>query len=256
MYRLRRKLFSQNFLHNRALVSNLVRASSINKKDLVLEIGPGKGIITEQLLKAAQYVIAVEIDTYWYNYLKEKFEQVENLTLYNYDFLNFNLPALPYKTFANIPFAIEGQIIRKLIDAPNPPKDCYLVMMKELAYRLSAPYKDNQFSIMHKPWLEFSIVHHFQAKDFIPIPNVKAVLLKISQRKEPLLPFSEKKLYHKFIKTGFKFGLPVSKNLKKVYGYKATLKGLIKANAQRNDKPGYLKLNQWLKLYQELKTLN
>ncbi len=62
MNKLRQTLFSQNFLHNRGLVERLVRSSSIGKNDLVLEIGPGKGIITEQLVQTAGHVLAVEID--------------------------------------------------------------------------------------------------------------------------------------------------------------------------------------------------
>ena len=88
MYKLQRKLFSQNFLHSRKLVHELIRGSSIGKHDLVLEIGPGKGILTGELLKQSQHVIAVEIDSQWYKYLQEKLSYSDNLTLYHEDFLN------------------------------------------------------------------------------------------------------------------------------------------------------------------------
>ena len=251
MYKLRRKLFSQNFLHSRKLVNKLLRDSSIGKNDLVLEIGPGRGIITKQLFHQAQHVIAVEIDTHWYNYLRQKFGERENLTLYSADILNFKLPSLPYKIFANIPFSIEGKIIRQLIDAKNPPEDCYLVIMKEFAYRLAAPYHDNMFSIMHKPWFDFSIYYHFRRTDFTPVPKVDVVMLRFTKRREPLLPLNEKQRFQKFVEIGFNYGSPVSKNLKQIFGNKS-LVALNKLGIGRQIKPSKLALQQWINLYREL----
>jgi len=252
MYKLRRKLFSQNFLHNRKLISKLVRSSSIGKNDLVLEIGPGKGIITEQLLQQSQHVLAVEIDSHWFKYLQDKFTHAQNLTLYQEDILNFRLPALPYKVFANIPFSIEGKIIRKLIDSPNPPEDCYLVMMKELAYRLAAPHKENQFSISHKPWFDFSIQHRFTRKDFTPYANVDAAMIRFKKRKEPLLPWNEKGRYELFIEECFKYGMPIYHTLKIKYGKNKLHRVLNSIGENKDTKPSYLNLEQWIGLYKEL----
>ncbi len=250
MYKLRRKLFSQNFLYNRKLISRLVGSSSIVKKDLVLEIGPGKGIITEQLLQQAQHVLAVEIDSYLVTYLRNRFIHADNLTLYQADILSFKLPIVSYKVFANIPFSIEGKIIRYLIDAKNPPQDCYLVMMKELAYRLSAPHTENLFSLMHKPWFDFSLYHHFQRTDFTPIPKVDAVVLRFTKRKEPLISWSERITYQKFIEIGFGQGLPVSRNLKSRYGNDLVARALHNVNISKKTKPSELSLQQWISLYQ------
>lgn len=248
----KRKLLSQNFLHSRKLVKKLIRSSSIGKTDTVLEIGVGKGIITKELLQSAKNVIGIELDTYWYNYLQAKFKGTSNLILYNADFLNFSLPNTPYKIFANIPFFIEGKIIRKLIDAKNPPEDCYLIMMKELVYRLAAPYKENQFSISHKPWFELSIQYHFSKKDFTPFSNVNAVMIRFKKREIPLLELTNKNDYQQFVQMGFTYGLPIFKNLKNIYGYKRTLNAFTKAGVNKNAKPSYLNLNQWIKLYEEL----
>src|SRR5689334_9002091 len=124
MYSLRRRVLSQNFLHNRKLTEKLVRLSSIGQNDTVLEIGPGKGIITEQLIHIARNIIAVELDTELYLYLRRRFARsLYKLNLVNKDFLRYRLPQSSYKVFANIPFSIEGKIIRKLLDAYNPPID-------------------------------------------------------------------------------------------------------------------------------------
>lgn len=246
MHKLKRKLLSQNFLHSRYLVSKLVKSSSIGKNDLVLEIGPGKGIITEYLLKSSQHVIAVELDSHWCDYLQEKFRGTNNLTLYQADIMSFDLPKVPFKVFANIPFAIEGKIIRKLIDSPYPPEDCYLVVMKELAFRISAPHKENQFSLIHKPWFDFSITHHFKRSDFTPFPSVDAVLFRFRKKPVPLLPEFEKDSYEKFICHGFGKGLSLGHNLDQ--------KVLSDLGVSRKILPNMLPLEKWVELYQQFKT--
>lgn len=183
MYKLRRKLYSQNFIVSRKLVEKLLVNSSISKLDSILEIGPGKGIITEQLLIRSKSVIAVEIDKNLYKSLQTKFSDNKNLSLFNCDFLDFQLPNKSYKVFANIPFAIEGKIIRKMIESNNPPDDCYLVLDQKLATRLIASYQENLFSLLHKPWFDFSIPYVFKPTDFTPVPNVKIVLFRFKKDK-------------------------------------------------------------------------
>ncbi len=252
MSKLRRKLFSQNFLHSRKLVKKLIRNSSIGKNDLVLEVGPGKGIITEQLLHKSQHVLAIEIDSYWHEYLKNKFNDNNNSTLYHEDILTYQLPSLPYKVFANIPFSIEGKIIRLLIDAKNPPEDSYLIMMKEVAYRLSAPDRDNMFSIMHKPWFDFSIYHHFKREDFSPMPSVHAVMLRFTKKITPLVSWEEKSIYQNFVTSGFGQGQPIAHNLKSQFGKKNITNSLHAIGIQKDCRPSYVSLELWLKLYKIL----
>jgi 23S rRNA (adenine-N6)-dimethyltransferase len=251
MFGIRRKLFSQNFLHSRALVSRLVGKSSIGKNDLVLEIGPGKGMLTEQLVRRAEHVIGVELDTHWHQVLQQRFKDARNLTLYNADFLVFALPKLPYKVFANIPFAIEGKIIRKLIEDANPPQDCSLVVMKELAVRLCASKRENMFSVMHKPWFTFSIEHAFHPFDFKPAPNVDAVLFRFCRRVDPLLGWEERKKYQLFVQRGFEDGRPLSVSLKRYYPHISDV--LQKMSIGKKVRPGELRLEEWVRIYQILR---
>lgn len=179
----RRKLLSQNFLHDKGLVQKLVQRSSIGKNDTVLEIGPGNGIITQQLLVKASHTLAIELDSNLCNFLTDKFLNNNNFTLFKNDFFSFPLPQTNYKVFANIPFYIEGEAIRKLIDSDNPPKDCYLIIRKDLAMRLAGIPRENQFSLMHKPWFEFSIIYDFKPYDFSPQTKVRASMFRFAQRK-------------------------------------------------------------------------
>jgi len=128
----RRALRSQNFLRSQKLVAKLIRHSSIGKTDTVIEIGPGRGIVTEELLKVSGKVIAVELDSKLYNLLREKLQVHRNLDLVQTDFLKFELPTYTFKVFANIPFIITTDIIRKLTSEKSF-QEGYLVVQKEAA---------------------------------------------------------------------------------------------------------------------------
>jgi 23S rRNA (adenine-N6)-dimethyltransferase len=254
MYDLRRKLLSQNFLHSHKLVNKLVGDSSIGKSDLVLEIGPGKGIITRELVKKAGSVVTVELDKHWYNFLKNRFQNTSNLVIYNDDFLTLSLPKSPYKVFANVHFSIEGKIIRKLIDNPNPPDDCYLVVMKELAYRLAAPYKENLFSISHKPWFDFSIIYHFKPEDFTPTHKVNVVMLSFRKKENPLLSNSQKEKYQQFVLIGYGQGQPIRNNLKRFFQSDKIDLAMKKCGVSKDAKPSNLTTHQWVSIFLSSKT--
>lgn len=200
MYKVRRRLYSQNFLRNPKLVKKLIRNSSIGKSDTVLEIGPGRGIITEGLLNAAGRVVAVEMDHNLYHFLKGKFKKAKNLQLYQADFLSFKLPIRPYKVFANVPFIITSDVVRKLTN-DNYMQEAYLIVQEEAAQKfigMPYDYKNSMMAMLLKPWFDIGILWRFQRFDFHPIPRVNVVMLKI-KRKENLLVYPElKELYSDF----------------------------------------------------------
>lgn len=252
MYNIRRKLLSQNFLYNRTLVAKLVDCSSIGKHDLVVEIGPGKGIITRELIKKVGHVIAVEIDAQLYRFMQQEFAHVDNLTLYQADILSHPLPRLPYKVFANIPFSIEGKILRKLLDDQNPPHDCYLVIMKKLAERLISTQHSPMFSAMYAPWFDFSIVYRFNPTDFTPTPNVHAVLFRFVKRTSPLLPFEHRGSYQKFVQKAFGNGQSIRSNLKHMFPAIKIDEALQNLSLSKKVKPSQLNLKQWISFYNVL----
>ena len=174
---------SQNFLHNKKLVRGLVANSNININDIVYEIGPGKGIITEQLLNVSKKVIAIELDNSLYQLIKQTLIS-EKLTLVNQDFMTVNLPDGNYKVFSNIPFNMTGEILTKLLTAANPPQDMYIIMQYEamLKYAGTPYYKDSLKSLMFKPLYEIKPVYEFQPSDFKPKPNVSIVLVHFHKK--------------------------------------------------------------------------
>lgn len=249
MFRSRQRQLSQVFLHSPELVNQLTGKSSIDPKDTVLEIGPGKGIVTGSLVEKAGKVIAVERDPVLYSQLKQQFSARKNIDLICADFLSYKLPNGPYKVFANIPFSIEGKIIRKLIDAQNPPGDCYLIMREELAKRLAGIYKNGLFAVMHKPWFDFEIFHHFKQRDFTPGPKVETVMLRFTKKIYPLLPETEKPQFQKFVTNIFGGGRRMRQNLRREFSSSQINILARKLRLNLNAKPSHLSISQWISLY-------
>ncbi len=203
MYWLRKRLLSQNFLTNRQLIKKLIRGSSIGKNDLVLEIGAGSGVITNELLQVAGQVVAIELDPKLYAKLRSRFVTNPRLQLVQSDFLGCPLPRKPYKVFSNIPFSITADVIRKLLVPLNPPLDCYLVMQSQAAEKFTINSTANSMAaVLYYPWWKFEVVHKFSPLDFYPRPSVDSVLLHICPRPTPLVS-ENPSLYRDFVVHSF-----------------------------------------------------
>lgn len=185
MYWLRKRLLSQNFFVNRELIQKLIRDSSISPQDTVIEIGSGQGIMTRELLKITPHVIAIEKDP--------------RLSSHPQDFLTYRLPSQPYKVFANIPFSITNDIVRKLLQASNPPLDCYLIVQNEAANKFIISQTNTMSALLYFPWWDIQITYRFNRSDFHPTPKVNAVLLHIKPKSNPKIPRSKKVQYFDFV---------------------------------------------------------
>jgi 23S rRNA (adenine-N6)-dimethyltransferase len=243
---------SQNFLRNTDLVKRLIQESSITKEDIVLEIGPGKGIITGLLAQYAKSVIAIEVDQKLSEELKTKFKSFNNIKIYNENFLISRLPQNEYKIFSNIPFTITADIVHKITDSATSPPDSYLIMQSAAAQKYAGmPYgKETLFSILHKPWFKFSILHKFQRTDFIPVPQVDTVLLRIEKTKNSLINPKCSTLYKDFISYGFtSFKPTLKKGYEKVFSHSQFLNLAQKLHFNINAKPTDLTFEQWLGIF-------
>jgi len=250
---MRRRALSQNFFHNRKLVEKLVRLSSIGQNDTVLEIGPGRGIITQELLQKSRKVIAVELDTQLVTALQTKFkDQLHKLHLVNKDILAFKLPSFQYKVVSNTPFSIEGKIIRKLLNADNPPEISYLVMRKDLAKRLSGKYNEGFFSAYYKPWFRFTVLYYFQKIDYKPAATMDTVYLRIEKKDDPQLNSNLQKKYGIFLAQTFGGGKTLKHNLKAFLSYEQMKRLSKKYGFQIDSRPTDIKYEQWVGIFQFL----
>lgn len=250
MFQSRRKTLSQNFLHNRTLVDKLVRSSSIGTNDLVLDIGAGKGIITESLAQVSQKVIAIEVDDRLIGRLKKLGSLHTNIEVNHIDFMNYALPTEGYKVFANIPFSIEGKIIRKLLHAENSPHDTYLIVRKDLAVRFLMTQKSTKISVMHAPWFEFSIHCVLKRTDFTPYARMDTVMVRFQKRKNPMLDKRQMKAFYQFIETGFRDGRPLRRSLSQ-YASRGRLDQIAsQLNFSPKWTPSKLSLERWIGLFE------
>lgn len=199
---------SQNFITNKKLIHRIVRLGGFHKIDTVLEIGTGKGHLTEELCKDAGCVYSVEIDRRLYESAGERLAQYSNLKLIHGDFLKYNLPIKgEYKVFANIPYFITTQIIEKLTNGANTPTDIWLIMEKGAAKRFMGRPRETEKSLLLKVRWEMKIMYHFRREDFHPMPSVDSVLVHFSRKEVPDLNRNEYFAFHKFIDHSMKYGV-------------------------------------------------
>jgi 23S rRNA (adenine-N6)-dimethyltransferase len=194
---------AQNFLRSSKLVASLLSASSIASDDLVYEIGPGGGIITSELAQIARRVIAVEKDAILARGLRQRFQDAANVEIIAADFMRYHICHSRYKIFANIPYNITADIVRKILYTPPFPAEACLMMQKEAAQKFSGDPCETQFSILAKPLFDIRIVRALRRIDFEPIPQVDSVLLRIEKRPSPLVQMKEISLYRSFVRYGF-----------------------------------------------------
>ena len=179
---MRNHLLSQHFLKNPRLALILIGHSNLKKRDLVIEIGAGSGVITSALAKRVKNVIAIEPDHQTADKLRTNLNKrhITNVTVVEEDFLDYTLPSEPYKILSNPPFHLSSKIINKLLDAPNPPESFYLILQKQFALKLLNT--DRHYTSQ----LGYKLIQKYQTKirlplkhsDFTPPPAVPTVFFE------------------------------------------------------------------------------
>ena len=173
---------SQHFLKSPRLALFLIGHSNLKRRDTVIEIGAGSGVITSALSYRVKTVIAIEPDHETAEKLRSNLikRKIENVTVIEKDFLDYELPQSPYKVFSNPPFHISSKIIHKLIEANNPPESFYLILQKQFALKLLNT--DRHYTSQ----LGQELIQKYQTKirlplkptDFTPPPAVPTVLFE------------------------------------------------------------------------------
>ena len=242
---------SQNFLHDSLFVASLVAMTSIDKNDTVVEIGSGKGIITQELAKQAHKVIAIELDSTLAEELRKKFIESKNTEIIETDFLKWPNPKFKYKVFSNIPFEYTSRIMDKLLLSPNSPEDTYLIMQDLAAKRyIGSPLgKNSQISLLLQPFYEMSILTNIDRKQYKPVPNVDTVLAQFHKREQPLVDKKLEQDYRDFVIYGYNQWEPtILQAFDKVFSYKQQ-KILEKNLHIKNKKPSELNIDEWITLF-------
>ncbi len=181
---MRKYQLSQHFLKSPKLAGFLIGHSNIKKRDIVIDIGAGSGVITTALAKRCKKVIAVEPDYDTAERLRKNIAGLENVQLIEQDFLTLALPDEPYKIFANPPFHLSSAILHKLDEAPNPPEAIYLILQKQFALKLLnndrhyTSQLGKQLFVHYAPRIRLPLKPQY----FTPPPAVPTVLLELKRR--------------------------------------------------------------------------
>jgi len=241
---------SQNFLRSPQQVEQLLALSSITGEDVVYEIGPGKGAVTDQLVQHCRQVVAIEKDCGFAERLQCRYAAHPHVAIHAADFLEFPLPNEPYKVFANIPFNITHDIVTKLTSAAHPPQDAYLIMQQEAANKFCGIPREFLFSILLKPWFELDILYYFQRHDFIPSPQVDVVMLRMRKRGPPLIARHERQLFRDFMVHSFITRQPtLDQILHDVFTHRQRQQAKKLFSIDLDATPSAIPFPQWMQLF-------
>lgn len=248
-----RKKYGQNFLIDEAVLSKTVEAASVRNTDVVLEIGPGIGSLTQYLASYAKKVIAVEIDKTLIPILTDTLSGWDNVTILNEDILKTDLNALaknenngqPLKVVANLPYYITTPIIMKLFESGAPIASVTVMVQKEVADRIGTGPGSKAYGALTlalQYYAKAERVTEVGPESFVPRPKVSSTVLKLVRYLEPPVKVCDDKLMFRLIRATFNQrrktfvnavanfeGLPYSKEkIQQVLskcGYAPTLRG-------------------------------
>lgn len=251
-----KKSLGQNFLHAPHVVSAMVHASQISSGGIVLEAGPGKGILTKGLLETGAKVIAVEKDDRAIPFLAEKFKaEIENgkLKVIHGDILEFDpiehgLRNGEYTIVANIPYYISGEFLRKFLESESQPARMVVMLQKELAKRI-VDEKGSILSMAIKTYGNPKYVTSVPRKFFRPIPNVDSAVLLIDNISKKFFGNSDEKAFFEVLKAGFAHKRKVLiKNLENVISKDKLAKIWEREKWLATIRAEELKLEDWKKI--------
>lgn len=208
------KKFGQNFLIDAHVIDKILRAADITKEDVVLEIGPGFGTMTQYLAERAKEVIAVEIDKNLIPILHETLGEYDNVTILCDDILKVDLEALaqeknngqPLKVVANLPYYITTPIIMGIFEKHVPVSSVTVMVQKEVADRMQAGPGTKDYgalSLAVQYYAEPYIAANVPPNCFMPRPNVGSAVIRLTKWDKPKVTVSDEHLMFQLIRASF-----------------------------------------------------
>ena len=232
------KKFGQNFLKNKEVLQKIASSVEVNENDLIIEIGPGMGALTEYLSQKNSFLLCYEIDERMKEYL-EKYNTTKNKVIYG-DFLKRDVlndaKEISYKNIyvvANIPYYITSPIIAKLIDLNI--KEIVLLVQKEFAERIVADsnHKEyNAFTLFVDAEYDAKLLFYVGRNNFVPAPKVDSAVIKLTKKETSGI--NNKELYLKFIRDAFQNKRKTLKNNLKEYDWNKVKTILNSLNYKEN----------------------
>jgi len=239
-----KKSLGQNFLQDKSVLAKIIKTADLSPNNNIIEVGPGHGILTEELAKKAKKVTTIELDDRLIPILKEKFAPYKNIELIHQNALDFPPPKAPYKLVANIPYYITSPLISHFLHTENRPEKIVLLVQKEVAEKICADKKLNVLAIHVQNFGKPHLVDTVPPSAFKPQPKIDSAILEIEVFKKPLI--EDHKSLFKLVHQAF------SQKRKKLSNSLRHLKPQLEKLDLQDKRPEHLTLKDWEKLQNTL----
>lgn len=205
------KKLGQNFLINEEIINEIIDKAEVSKDDVVIEIGPGLGSLTKELINNAKKVIAIELDSNMVDILKTRFSLYDNFEVIYGDVLKIDLEELikgydSVKVVANLPYYITTPIIMKLLEDRLAIKSITVMVQKEVGERICATSKDKEYGAITVSVWYYSypeIIIDVPKENFLPAPEVDSCVIKLNMLDKPRVEVKDEKMFFKLVKGAF-----------------------------------------------------
>jgi 16S rRNA (adenine1518-N6/adenine1519-N6)-dimethyltransferase len=258
-----RKGLAQHFLISRTILRKITAAAELSPNDTVMEIGPGLGVLTRELVQQAGRVIAVELDDKLAAILKENLSDCNNFSVVNRDIMETEPGALlkekasgqmNYKVVANLPYYITSAVLRHFLEADIKPKLMVIMVQKEIAQAITAkPGKMSLLAVSVQFYGHPKVVTYVPAECFYPAPKVESAVLRIDLYPQPAVTVSDIDSFFRLVRAGFTASRKqIANSLAQGLGLpKNDIMPLLeKAGIDTKRRSETLSLEEWAKLYQ------
>ncbi|MCF7836221.1 16S rRNA (adenine(1518)-N(6)/adenine(1519)-N(6))-dimethyltransferase RsmA [Candidatus Gracilibacteria bacterium] len=186
------------------ILTKILEAGELKKSDELVEVGAGLGVLTKQLSAKVRKVTALEIDRKIFPTLQKNLADCKNVELHNLDIRHFYQSKKNFKLVANIPYYLTSPILRKFFIENYPPELTVLLVQKEVAEKICATKKLSVLALEVRIFGEPKIVAIVPPSSFLPPPKVESAILKISLKKNPLVPHADIVDFFKIVHAGFR----------------------------------------------------
>lgn len=255
------KALGQNFLHDRKIVRRIVSVAGIDSSTNVLEIGPGLGILTSELIDSGANVVAVELDQRLAARLQDYFGDAARIV--TGDILNVDLadviPEAPYVVVANLPYSIATAAIQRMLESETPPSRMIIMVQREVAERMAArPPEMSILAVAVQFFAKARIQFRIGSGAFIPRPRVESAVVRLDLHDEPPLPRPHHPRFFRLLRAGFaqrrkRLDNSIASALKLPKSDVAN--ELTNAGIEPSRRAETLDIPEWISVYQHVKVL-
>ncbi|KZL90005.1 16S rRNA (adenine(1518)-N(6)/adenine(1519)-N(6))-dimethyltransferase RsmA [Clostridium magnum] len=205
------KSLGQNFLIDNSVLQDIVESADVGENDVVIEIGPGVGTLTRELLKKAKKVYAIELDSDLLPILTEELKEFNNFELIHKDALKVDFNEIigeekSVKVVANLPYYVTTPIIAKLLTEKYNFKSLTIMIQKEVGERISSAPNCKEYgsiSLLVQYYCDVQVVRKVSATAFLPRPKVESIVIRLDKLSEPKVKVKDENLFFKIIRNSF-----------------------------------------------------